>query len=230
MRMVKPDGDLAEMGLTHKYSETAWKHIKKGGSHLPTSASSWINHLKSQYNEGVLDRYTACPQNAIGATELTSHDITGAIKKLAKGKASGPDGVWSNISSGQAPLLTELWCGIAKEGAMPRFLNDALICPIHKKGDTNNPANFRPISLLNTAVKIFETAVLDKYRETFNGEVRNIRIQKGTKRLRPNRGRNGTPRPGQTRNLMMPWVPMSKGVRLATEPGPVQHLPDLPKD
>ena len=48
---------------------------------------------------------------------------------------------------------------------MPKFMNDTLIYPIHKKGDTNNPANFRLISLLNTVVKIFELAVLDKYKD-----------------------------------------------------------------
>ena len=47
---------------------------------------------------------------------------------------------------------------------MPKFLNDSLICPIHKKGDYENPANFRPISLINTAVKIFEIAVLEKHK------------------------------------------------------------------
>ena len=42
---------------------------------------------------------------------------------------------------------------------MPKFMNDSLVYPIHKKGDAKDPNNFRPIALLNTVVKVFETAL-----------------------------------------------------------------------
>ena len=92
-------------------------------------------------------------------------DILGAMRKLAKGKSPGPDGVRSeNLTDCQAPLLAELWRRIVTEGKMPRFLNDSLICPIHKKSDLKDPSNFRPISLLNKAIKLFEIAVLEKFK------------------------------------------------------------------
>ena len=33
---------------------------------------------------------------------------------------------------------------------------------IHKKGNRSNPLNYRPISLLNTSLKIIDAMILDK--------------------------------------------------------------------
>ena len=108
----------------------------------------------------------ACAQKAERASRLDETIIAGAIKKQARGKAPGPDGVRAeSFNREQAALISELWKRIVQEGVMPKFVNYTLIYPIHKKGGATKPENFRPISLLNTVVKIFELAVLDKYRE-----------------------------------------------------------------
>jgi hypothetical protein len=154
------------MDLNHSDLNTPWKHLNRAASQLPTNASAWTKFLKDLYNNGELRGPVACPQKVSDACKLQKDEIAGAIRKLPKGKTPGPDGVRAeNITEEQSDLLTELWRRIAQEGSMPRFLNDTLIYPIHKKGDFNEPANFRPISLLNTAVKIFELAVLDKFKE-----------------------------------------------------------------
>ena len=108
------------------------------------------------------------PQLVSNAGTLELPHIEDAIRKLGKGKSPGPDGVRAeNITLGQAPLFLALWDRIRSEGKMPRFMNDSLTCPIHKKGDPPNPDNFRPISLINIVVKILELAVLSKYKSLF---------------------------------------------------------------
>jgi len=40
-------------------------------------------------------------------------------------------------------------------GDIPEEWRTAIVIPIHKKGDRNNPDNYRGISLLNTGYKIY---------------------------------------------------------------------------
>lgn len=48
------------------------------------------------------------------------------------------------------------------EGIFPDALKISLIKPIHKKGDTSDINNYRPIALLPTSAKIFETAMVTR--------------------------------------------------------------------
>ena len=41
-------------------------------------------------------------------------------------------------------------------------MKDAIIVAVHKKGDVQEPSNFRPISLLPTVSKVFETFLYNK--------------------------------------------------------------------
>lgn len=57
------------------------------------------------------------------------------------------------------------------EGTVPHSLKISKIKPIHKKDATDSPAQYRPIALLPTFAKIFETAVSNKlysFCEKFN--------------------------------------------------------------
>ena len=272
----RPNEDLLEMGLQHSELNPTWKHLNRASSQLPTNANSWTSFLKELYNFGDLKTPGGCTQKAQGATKLDDHIIAGAIKKLAKRKTPGPDGVRSeNITGEQTALLNELWKRITEEGTMPKFMNDTLIHPIHKKGDSNNPANFRPISLLNTVVKTFELAVLDKHKddllrhipreqfgfkpkvsaldqvEVMMSQVSRCRresgqayllfydLQKAFDSVRRDdlysiMSKRGLPpeliqatkllntnQAMKIENLMMPWIPMSKGVRQGSSLSPL---------
>ncbi|XP_074033758.1 uncharacterized protein [Leptinotarsa decemlineata] len=49
-----------------------------------------------------------------------------------------------------------------KTGIVPPFIKNAVIIPIHKGGNINDPSNYRPISLINSLAKLTEKLV--KYR------------------------------------------------------------------
>ena len=78
------------------------------------------------------------------------------------------------------PYLTELFRAIWQSGDTPLEWKKACSILIHKKGDTSDPANFRPITLESVPLKIFTSCLRDSIY-TFlqaNGFIEH-RIQKG---------------------------------------------------
>ena len=53
------------------------------------------------------------------------------------------------------PILCEIYNKILDTEIYPTDWGKAIIAPIHKKGDINNPNNYRGISLLSCISKIF---------------------------------------------------------------------------
>ncbi|PFX18122.1 LINE-1 retrotransposable element ORF2 protein [Stylophora pistillata] len=89
----------------------------------------------------------------------TLEDIATAIGAMKKGKAAGPDGIPAEAYKAAGPALIEklhvLFTRIWDEEVIPSDLQDALIVTIFKKGDKANCENYRGISLLSIAGKIF---------------------------------------------------------------------------
>ena len=52
--------------------------------------------------------------------------------------------------------LTEIFNSCIREGHFPDILKVAKVTPIHKKGEVNDPSNYRPISILPAISKVFE--------------------------------------------------------------------------
>ena len=60
------------------------------------------------------------------------------------------------------PILTKLINKCIGERSFPPCLKEAIIVAVHKSGDVREPSNFRPISLLPTVAKDFETFLYNK--------------------------------------------------------------------
>lgn len=81
------------------------------------------------------------------------------------GKAPGLDEIsvefLKTAESIVTPFLTKLFNRLFETGYFPEEWSRSVIVPLFKKGDQNNPANYRGISLLSTLSKIF-TSILNK--------------------------------------------------------------------
>ena len=77
-------------------------------------------------------------------------------------------------------FLTELIKIVWSSGCVPSEWKKACTILIHKKGDTNDPSNFRPITLQSVGLKIFTSCLRDSIFDfiRINGFVEN-KIQKG---------------------------------------------------
>lgn len=97
---------------------------------------------------------------------VTCSEVETLIGQFEAGKAPGDDLISIDVIKANkdwwCPPLAALFTYINKTAQFPPSWNSALIVLIHKKGPRTDPANFRPISLLNVIGKIYSRFLLNK--------------------------------------------------------------------
>ena len=101
-------------------------------------------------------------------------ELQAALQKLKKQKAPGPDEVLNELflllDDHNALTLLKFYNKIWAYGDVPNSWKEAIVVSIYKgKGKDVDPANYRPISLLNSIYKLFAAmlqARLAKQHET----------------------------------------------------------------
>ena len=93
-----------------------------------------------------------------GTADIVAASVAAVVKRCASGKAPGPDGLpmefWRNHIGLLAPVLAAVYSAIGAIGAVPASFLDGVVHPFHKAGDAADPANYRPITLLNTDYRL----------------------------------------------------------------------------
>ena len=100
--------------------------------------------------------------------EVEEQEIEGVVRKLAKGKSPGLDGIpneffqrfWDSIKAD----LGELVRGILNYGGFRRELNQSLIVLIPKSQTSRTVKDYRPISLLGGVYKIVAKILANRIR------------------------------------------------------------------
>ena len=141
----------------------------------------WSEHFQKLLNvPGDIDHEALdnIPQRIIKTSldEIpTMDEMAKAIAGLKDGKAPGGDGipaeVWKhggdNLFSRLHQLITNAW----EVGPVPQAWKDASIVTIYKKGDRTDCGNYRGISLLSIAGKIFARILLNRLSTHITPEV-----------------------------------------------------------
>lgn len=97
---------------------------------------------------------------------LTDHEVFNTIIKMKNKPSCGIDGV--NIYNIKEnidvflPLLCDIYKKSFSQGLVPNCFKVASVTPVFKSGDSLEVSSYRPISVINTIAKIFETIVKDK--------------------------------------------------------------------
>ena len=125
-------------------------------------------HGEGDYRESVRYHHYVTNNDLDSSTldvEISESEVRDAIKTLKFGKAAGPDGFSGEFYKHSSPLvvsyLTKLFNELFNSGTFPLSWSEAIIIPLHKKGDLNSPDNYRGISLLNISGKLY-TFILNK--------------------------------------------------------------------
>jgi hypothetical protein len=94
----------------------------------------------------------------VGARQVMVEEVCAAIKHSKPGKSPGLDGlpveVYRVCMQSWAPLLAKVFTAMSTLQQLPAGLLDGVIVAIFKKGQRTNPADYRPITLLNTDYRI----------------------------------------------------------------------------
>jgi exonuclease III len=120
-------------------------------------------------------------QKAKMAQRISESDVIGAIMAASPGKAAGLDGlpaeIWKEMANERSAaekkeprpspmppnitkILTTVFNDIEEKGIEPGTgFNEGWMCPIFKKNERSEIANYRPITVLNTDYKLMTKAI-----------------------------------------------------------------------
>jgi hypothetical protein len=114
-------------------------------------------------------------KNEILDSEFTYSELNLAINSLSSKKAPGSDGivneVWKNLNDRHRLTLLDCINDVWRQETLPDNWSEIIVVPIYKKGSHSDPQNFRPISLVNTCLKLITSLMtirLDKWCQENN--------------------------------------------------------------
>ena len=104
--------------------------------------------------------------------EIGIGEVENELKKIKSNKATGWDGISPKIlkltGKGIAPSLTSLYNTVIRKGNWPSTWKMGEWIPVFKKGDKTDRGNYRPITVLNSVDKVFETLLSKQITKTMN--------------------------------------------------------------
>ena len=123
-------------------------------------SKQWKFPVHSEENLAILKSRKPLREQSTDHNAFTLEELQTAIFKLKKGKASGPEGVQNELfllsDDDNIRLLLDFYNAIWEKGEVPADWKEAIVVSIYKgKGVDTDPANYRPISLLNSIYKVF---------------------------------------------------------------------------
>jgi len=105
--------------------------------------------------------------------EITDEEIISQLRELKKRKAPGENGIeneaWRLMPKEIGEVMARLFKKIWKEGGIPEDWNRGVISPIYKKGKKEEVRNYRGVTLMGTAYKIYAN-ILNKRLKKEVGE------------------------------------------------------------
>ncbi|BHF70886.1 hypothetical protein SprV_0401393900 [Sparganum proliferum] len=108
------------------------------------------------------------PTNAVPCDPPSEGEVADAIRKLRNNKAPGEDGIPSEIFKfcvdTLAPWLHEVIKRAWRDEVVPDDWDLGILVPILKKGDKTRCENYRGISLIDVAAKIFTIVLLRRFQ------------------------------------------------------------------
>ena len=107
--------------------------------------------------------------STLGGIEISAQEVQAAIKHSKPGTAPGLDGLPLEIYRKGAldtlsALLARVYTAMGQLGQVPAGLLDGVISIIYKKGQRSDPANYRPITVLNTDYRILAKVLGNRLR------------------------------------------------------------------
>ncbi len=126
-------------------------------------AGERVQSTTRQADVNIHDFYQTARPPVFDLKPIRAADLMKAINRMSTSHSSGMDGITSSMvkccKNEILPVLEYLFNKSLSEHTFPTTWKCAKITAIHKKDDTTDPNNYRPISLLPSIAKVFERVV-----------------------------------------------------------------------
>jgi hypothetical protein len=100
---------------------------------------------------------------------ISKEELLLAFRKLKNRKAAGPDGIISEILKNSSEKVVDFFLKLFNTlfdcGEFPQNWTESIILPLFKKGNVNNPNNYRGICLSNISCKLFSVIINNRLQE-----------------------------------------------------------------
>jgi len=139
----------------------------------PIVEHTWLDYYQNLWTKQFNDNTTEgkCAKLTENCVDLiTMEELERTIKALKARKSTGSDGTNNELYKHEPKIFLHKFfnflnvCWIYVD--IPEQWRTAIVRPIHKKGDRNNPDNCRGISLLNTGYKIYSKIIAKRLTTT----------------------------------------------------------------
>ena len=151
---------------------------------------TWIDYYKKLFDR---DTEVRIQENVIGVVsdenldkEIETYEIGNAIRNMRDNKACGIDGLpiefFKNVIEDIefAEIFKKLFNKLKNEKKWPKVWETGIICPIFKqKGKSNEPNNYRPITLLPVFSKIITKILSNRLKEWLEVKKKQSILQAG---------------------------------------------------
>ena len=141
----------------------------------------WAEHFSSLLNRPSTqslgpDAATISEPYDVCCDPPTVGEISATILRLRNNKSPGEDGIPPEVYKACLPVLIvplhELFCAIWQQEKFPTDWGTSLLLPIPKKGDLSVCDNYRGISLIDIAAKVFAVLLLNRFSATRDARTR----------------------------------------------------------
>ncbi|XP_065645257.1 uncharacterized protein LOC136075750 [Hydra vulgaris] len=130
-------------------------------------ADTLNDQFKSVFNNNSVNKDSPLLSNRtterLSSLHFSIDEIKNKLKNLNPNKTTGPDNVHPMILKQCANVLslplTIIYNKSLSERSIPHAWRNANVTPLFKKGDTNEPSNYRPVSLRSIPCKLMESLV-----------------------------------------------------------------------
>lgn len=136
------------------------------------SANLFAEHFSSVYTtDGSYANVTDSSDGAWNEIFIPMSIVLKKLKELDVKKASGPDKLppifFRNCATALVFPLFTIFNKSMRTGIFPTCWKLAHVIPIYKEGSTHDAKNYRPISKLSIAAKVFDNIIADELFENF---------------------------------------------------------------
>ncbi len=147
--------------------------LRDNNGALATDSTAKARILSDQYAKVFIDEDNTnlpdmgpSPHDDMQSIHITTEGVCKLLRKLNPKKATGPDMISTRIlrdfADVLAPALTKIFQQSMDTGVVPKDWKQANVTAIFKKGNKQDPANYRPVSLTSVSCKVLEHIVFSE--------------------------------------------------------------------